>query len=499
MRASAALLATAGIGSVLYYLYFLWRRREGLRQSPPLLLGTYPVIGHSLTHGRPSPQVLENYKALHEQYGDFTLVIYGQRMTHLFDPEDFPIIWKDDNFSFKNFSDKFTANITRVPFDEAQRLSLPEKVRSQCYMAVKGKENLAQFVRPLQMKFHEAAESVLHTIAQRPNGDGTCDLARDFLGPIMVFCIMAGQLEGFPAHGEDPISTFENTWTFVSRAALLGIGLPHWLAKKTVEGRDFLVSLNKQYRIDRNVFFAHRFAHRMELTSDDFEKSNLVDVPVHIGLMGNNVPTAFWVLMYLLRKENKVWLERIRAEVDGIFDSKRTKSDVDTDPNQVMLEMEDMPKLGLLMCFIAEVMRMGTNPVSLRAANSDVTKKLSNGKVYHFKKGDYVILHQGPANLAIGDGFDPSRWECTYCVPNPPVNGCGLAGFTIFGGGKSLCPGRYLVIIQLKCLLAQFLYNFDFDIPDAVLDTPTIWDPLITAPAPVSSSGCVVRRRQRQR
>ncbi|KAL4467802.1 hypothetical protein ABPG74_013137 [Tetrahymena malaccensis] len=128
-----------------------------------------------------------------------------------------------------------------------------------------------------------------------------------------------------------------------------------------------------------------------------------------------------------------------------------------TDSSEIKgLQFEDLAKFDLINSILKESLRLvpPASGVFPRISNKDI--KIGQFEV---KKGDLVNTHfiynqSNPQVFANQDQFNPYRWM----KGKEQVN---VFSFTPFSLGPRNCIGQHLAMIEGKCILINFLLNFD--------------------------------------
>ncbi|EAR86757.2 cytochrome P450 family monooxygenase (macronuclear) [Tetrahymena thermophila SB210] len=157
--------------------------------------------------------------------------------------------------------------------------------------------------------------------------------------------------------------------------------------------------------------------------------------------------------LYFLSLNPKIQQEA-REEVMQIIKQKANSSDLKDIYNY--LSFEDLTKLDLINSILKESLRLlpPASGVLPRISNRDI--KIGQFEV---KKGDLVnthfIYHQSnPEVYENQDQFNPYRW-----MKGKEQNNA--FNFTPFSLGPRNCIGQHLAMIEGKCILINFLINFD--------------------------------------
>lgn len=127
----------------------------------------------------------------------------------------------------------------------------------------------------------------------------------------------------------------------------------------------------------------------------------------------------------------------------------------------------------LLNSVINETLRLCSNGTSVREVINDVVLQVplsdyaghsgssKGSRDVLFKKGDIIYMpnryfHLNPAEFADPEVFDPKRF-----AEDKPSKSSRPGTFLPFGGGTSVCSGRFLANAELKSLIIILLRYFD--------------------------------------
>ncbi|KAK4159598.1 cytochrome P450 [Cladorrhinum sp. PSN259] len=167
---------------------------------------------------------------------------------------------------------------------------------------------------------------------------------------------------------------------------------------------------------------------------------------VHRVVNSNAYRLCFWMLAHLLFDE--ALLATIKTEIRPAFDA----SDDTLDMNYLL---DDCPRLASL---YEEILRTVNDPIGARLVTQQVTvggKTLQPGArlLMPYKQLHYDPEVFGP-NAA---GFDPERF-----LRNK--NLLRSNSWRPFGGGTTLCPGRFLARREVYMFVALLLFRFDIQL-----------------------------------
>jgi len=119
----------------------------------------------------------------------------------------------------------------------------------------------------------------------------------------------------------------------------------------------------------------------------------------------------------------------------------------------------------LLESAINETLRVSRNGCVVRCAMEDTNLTFPDGKSLKLKKGDRVMM---PTSLRYQESTtfqNPLMYAYDRFVDyetKPPS--CALNGFSPFGLGKSVCPGRYFAIDLVKIIVAVLVHETEMEL-----------------------------------
>ncbi|KAH6757560.1 hypothetical protein C2S51_038708 [Perilla frutescens var. frutescens] len=163
--------------------------------------------------------------------------------------------------------------------------------------------------------------------------------------------------------------------------------------------------------------------------------------------------TMDWAMTELMR--NPRVMEKVQAEVRGVYDDKTIGSMGDNDQ-----------KLEYLKLVIKETLRLHAPvPIVLRASREETQ---INGYTIPAKVRVFVNswgMHRDPQYWNNPESFEPERFQGRA----KELLGSGdTFDFLPFGGGKRMCPGVTFAMASIELVLAHLLYHFDWKLPQGV-------------------------------
>lgn len=409
------------------------RQRPG---EPPLIPGALPWLGSVREFGRDLPALLA---ACRRDHGDvFTLLVSGQRMTFVLDPLDFPeVLRRADELGFDEIADA----VSRQAFGNTRASETPpiREATHALYSAHLKTANLG----PLSDAFAAALDPTITAAA-------TADWTRRSLHDLVESCVFTAgtdALYGTGAADPEALAMFRR---FDAAVPLLIAGVPAQLLPGVAAARRVLVRLVNAGRPDASAFVTGRAAmFRAHLAPRD--RKNL-DVGILWAAHANTVPAAFWTLAHLLA--DPVAHAALRAEVDAVLHA-----------GAGACGREQLRRMPLLDSAVSEALRLTSGALTIRAVRRDLVLRLDSG-AWSLREGDRVCLapwvtHHDPELFPEPDRYRHDRFLTARFTKRGKKVGYALMPY---GGGVSMCPGRFLAHEGIKHLVARALHRLDIEL-----------------------------------
>ncbi|KAK2606343.1 hypothetical protein QQS21_003274 [Conoideocrella luteorostrata] len=222
---------------------------------------------------------------------------------------------------------------------------------------------------------------------------------------------------------------------------------PRCFSQEVIKTRDHIAAvIARYYEIPRRQRQdAAWFTKAMETESraaglDEREMAACVMI-IYFVINGNTYKLCFWALGHILADSDL--LAAIRAEIAGVAG--------DAEPSIQHLTQ----RCPLLDSTLREVLRVYTSSASMRLVLADTA---INGKVLlrgHKVMIPYRQLHENPAVWGPdADSFDPRRFMENRALLRE-------ASYRPFGGGATLCAGRFVAMAEVVSFIGTALYRYD--------------------------------------
>jgi cytochrome P450 len=225
---------------------------------------------------------------------------------------------------------------------------------------------------------------------------------------------------------------------------------PPIMSKDANTARDKIInSLVEYYRLPREERDdAAWFTKSMEtesraigLTERDMASAILI---IYFVVNGNTYKMCFWVLCHIL--SDKDLYQAIKAEIKA--------SSADTEPRMEHL-LNNCP---LLDSVLSEVLRIYTSSASMRFIDEDT---IIGGKI--FRKGNRIMLpYRTMHENADIFGQDAHTFDARRFMKNPALKRS--ASYHPFGGGSTLCAGRFLARQEVLRFIGTTLWAYDIEL-----------------------------------
>lgn len=406
--------------------------------EPPLVRAPLPFLGHALAVGSDLRGLLRDCQRAH---GDvFTLLVAGRRMTFIVDPFSYPHVLKaQDDLSFHELADEFSHRAFGIL--RFGRSGLDIEATNDLYSRyLKG---------PMLGSLTTRAGERTRVALAREAGPSWREVGLYELVSRCVFMAGLEALFGDGAADGDLISEFRR---YDHRFPLLVAGTPLWMWPTARAGYARILAVVGDLRSDASEFIRAREALFGRSTTHD-DKIRLQAGIVWAGA-ANTIPAAFWSLAYLLRDP------AARAEISAELR--------DHGP-------DDPKRLPKLQSAVNEALRLSSASLTIREARRDCHLTLESGATITFHAGDRVALspfavHYDPEifpdpdlyrfDRFLAEGGPKQFYKQGKRVPIPLMP---------YGGGVSMCPGRFLANSEVMQFVALALTELDIELSSAAL------------------------------
>ena len=264
-----------------------------------------------------------------------------------------------------------------------------------------------------------------------------------------------------PASLENDFRLFDDNFHYFSS------GFPNWVYSfffsKEIQARHRLLeSWSKNDQPLRESEFMQARRQLFDQHSHWFSKQDLGGSQTGLfwGSLGNTIPAVFWCLFYILRDSNAV--ETIQQEIDKNL----PYFSLDDNKDESIIEEwtpEQLSSCIYLESAINEILRIVGAPLMTRICDKDTQIVLQDGRSFTVKSNDTVAYFAPTTHL--DENLFPQANQFIFdrfLNRNPDT----IPGFMPFGGGKSMCPGRFFARNEIKICVALLLRYMNYKFVD---------------------------------
>ncbi|ETS79659.1 hypothetical protein PFICI_09512 [Pestalotiopsis fici W106-1] len=453
--------------------------------EPPLLKPPHPIFGHLpglLRHGMLYMDVLA--RQYHEQFpeGIFTVSLFGKHIYIVMTPG---LLAHTQNKSRLVSGWEVLATVTasftgrgRKYYDRLVKNSQSRKIpnyHSENHKLIYGSLNPGKELDRMRVAFVDTYVSFippLETIVDK-SGSYTFDFY-EWLRE--SFTNASARL----AWGKDnPFSRDPTLWKafteFDDNAGLLMTRpLPRILVRKGYLARERAIGQIRDFMAESDEAKIQGFGPLMRHTShvlskwgftaDELASNNLGMI---IGLASNTAPAAANTLIAIVRDPSL--LSSVRAELDALVQRSADGTTATFDAADIRSHCP------LFVSAAYETMRLTSSGSTARVIAHDPDNVSSSPGKYHIltspdkstswslKKGEMMfmaggLIHGNSAHYANPTTFDATRY-LEHSIPETQIPGL----FRSFGGGASICGGRYLAVAEILAVVSSIILRFDIE------------------------------------
>lgn len=467
------------------FAILLWLHVRAVRDSrePPTITPTIPYVGHLLGMLFYGSRYIKQLGLRQKSTPIFTLPLPGSRMYVVTDPLLAAAVQRAKTLSFTPLVPDITKKV--LGLDDASvaiaRMNLdPGPGEPRGFLAdvqdlvarrMKPGEELNVLIRSAvsALKLHldkEQADLMQH----RP------DREVDLLEWVRHIVTLATASHFFG--GRNPISQHPELarafWDFDHGLSMLLADVwPSVTARRAYRGREKLVAALADYLeagywedgacelVQERIRTA--LAHGWQLR--EVARSELSFL--FAGIV-NVTTTTFWILLQVYADAEL--LARVRREIESVMTLKWCDRETIRTGRKSSVSAVEVARSGdgfecpMLSAVYQECLRLGSETSSTRLVKEDTlladTWFLAKGSVLQIAGG---VMHADASlwgdNVA---GFHPERFLQTDAGSNSSEKSTAKQnGFRAFGGGKTLCPGRYFAMNQIQAFVIMIVLQFD--------------------------------------
>eukprot|EP00002_Diphylleia_rotans_P022968 TRINITY_DN4511_c0_g2_i2.p1 TRINITY_DN4511_c0_g2~~TRINITY_DN4511_c0_g2_i2.p1 ORF type:complete len:511 (+),score=116.32 TRINITY_DN4511_c0_g2_i2:46-1578(+) len=469
MNASAAAATACLIALPLlhYALVSLLNGPRAKHGEAPLFRGWIPFMGHALDFAKDASGLLRSFQA---KVGDvFTLVIAGRRMTFVLDPHAVPAILKDHKvLTFNEITREVSMDVFKL---DPHLYEKSDTEIHQIYNRHLQGASLKEMTTNMQLALEKCIREQLTPSKEWAKGSTG----------LYAFCHrMIFESSTNAIFGENFFTqeAWVNYKTFDEFFPLLMAGLPGFMLKKPHEHRVALANHLTSRFDDKSCTFIEE---RKRVLQQYTKLPNLISdyqFSMVWASQANTIPSVFWTVFYIVRDEEL--LRSVLKEIEESITSAPAESEHGKSPSVHF----NQSKLVLIDACINESLRLTSYSMTLRRALEEYELK-SKDKTFLVRKGDMVVIypnltHMDPEIFPEPEKFNPYRFAPQLIPGNDPQaepvftkDGKVVKNALMpFGGGVSLCPGRFFARNEIKMFVVLLLHFFDIRIAGKYAKNP---------------------------
>ncbi|KAK0195834.1 cytochrome P450 [Armillaria mellea] len=308
------------------------------------------------------------------------------------------------------------------------------------------------------------------------------DWARTVLGTTSTVVMMGPQIL------EEEPNLLDHNWQFTADFFTFVIGIPRFLMRKQNANRDKLLGAfarvyqDSETKQKDSIWWVATLQRMMaEAGMSSAHDVGAGTFSIWNALQANSNPVSFWLLLQIATVPRLA--DRIRKSIAPAFDG-----------NGKVIDVELLVNDPLLRSTFNETLRIFSCSMSTRLVMEDTI--ISD---YTFRKGAVVKCPIRPHH------WDPEIWgsDVEEFVPDRFIRESGnglLRGdaklVRPFGGGASLCPGRFFASYEVLSFVGALLFKYDIKLAEgARIPQPNLNVPTLGICSPISDVEVVISKR----
>ncbi|CAN8095891.1 unnamed protein product [Discula destructiva] len=191
------------------------------------------------------------------------------------------------------------------------------------------------------------------------------------------------------------------------------------------------------------------------------------------GATANAFPTLYWMLLFIY--SDRLLLRDLRAEIEASI----ICSEEDSSVKVVDASKISSASCPLLHSCYTETLRLISRQPGARIVTADTALAFKDEtgfqRSYALEKGSVVhmpgeMLHLSEQNWGpSASQFDGYRFYRLAQDPNKAADRKARKAYIAVGGGKHLCPGRFMAIAEILATVAAFVAGFDIETTTATI------------------------------
>ncbi|XP_020137324.2 prostacyclin synthase isoform X1 [Microcebus murinus] len=470
--------ALLGLLAALLLLLLLTRRRARRPGEPPLALGSIPWLGHALDFGRDAAGFLTRMK---EKHGDiFTVLVGGRYVTVLLDPHSYDaVVWearaKLDFHAYAVFLMERIFDVQLPHFSPSD-----EKARMRPTL-------LHRELQTLTEAMYANLRTVLLGDAAEAGGGwremGLLDFSYSLLlraGYLTLYGIEAlprtpeSQAQDL-VHSADVFHTFRQLDLLLPKLARGSLSVGDKDRVGSIKGRlwKLLSPARLATRAHRSKWLESYLQHLEEMGVSEEMQARALVLQLW-ATQGNMGPTAFWLLLFLLK--NPEALAAVRGELEQVLrQADQPVSQMTTLPQKAL---DSMPVLDSV---LSESLRLTAAPFITREVVADLAMPMADGREFNLRRGDRLLvfpflspqkdpeIHTDPEVFKYDRFLNPDGSEKKDFYKD----GKRLKHYNMpWGAGHNQCLGRTYATNSIKQFVFLVLVHLDLELIGADVEVP---------------------------
>ncbi|EJD41764.1 cytochrome P450 [Auricularia subglabra TFB-10046 SS5] len=447
LAVAAALVAVVAADRV-------WQKNQSRwSNEPPMLPYAVPFVGHALSFGRSAQKMIRQGAKQFPGHQPYSLMMFGKRVYIFTSPKDANIIYrKSKALAFLPLVETLVAHAWGISKDGMNKLSSTEEGDSlfqnaHAFYRDSLKEgpqldlltlNFLKYVRLELEAWFKKADGITQEANLRA-------WSRALLGAASTNAVMGPFiLEKYPDFLADVWAVERGFFYYVNR-------IPRFLVNERYAARDRVMAAFAAYLSDETnrkdgapmIWDREDQMHAKGMQLLDRARYTY---SAYAALQTNSIPNSSALLWHLFG--DRALLARVRAELEPVFDGKPYITTLE----QVAALQTRCPLLRA--CF-DETLRLYSPAASNRRVVEDT---VVSG--YLLKAGRHVILPAFAHHQSDVFGDEPARFRPDRFLPG---GGADAKQVRAFGGGVSLCSGRYFASNEVLSYAAQVVWRCDVE------------------------------------